>query len=287
MVKDIGGEASPAEIRVKAREWLDNWALAEDDVRDAQRRVAGLIKGLLDHQTDRPAESKPIQVPAGEVLEERIVSVLLDRGESLWNDSGVDHGVAREIAREVVTGTPPNHAERDKHYAVHVYALVRVKVCGVDPKLNPKDALNAAENAIDFSRLFDRDANQVPSSAVIGSRMWIDHVEWAESNSGFLVDFPNDPKYDKSTFFDADGFTPVDGTEPRVVVVVEGGNVQAVLKDRPGVAVAVFDKDKLAGGKLPRGWSINQMFRGADKVELDPLFKNFDVDTRMHFKPTS
>ncbi len=262
----------------KAERWLKELELSESyggpapegqAARDTKREVAELIQGLLELK--RP---KPLPLQTHQDLKERIEYVLQQRGESLLDDRGVDQEVCREIAKEIVEGASPREHKRDECYAVHVYALVRVKVCGVSADLKPEAAIQYVEDALDMNRLFDRAANQVPVGSLTSQQAWIDYVEWAEGIEGFLVDHPNDPDYQKSTFYDQDGKTPVAGDPARVVVVVEGGNIQAILKDRAQVDVAVLDHDnQKEAGKLPPDWTIEDAFREADQVELDPMLQ--------------
>lgn len=262
----------------RAERWLKDLELADSYggpapegqmARQTKREVAEVIQGLLELKRPRPLPSQTQQD-----LKDRIVCVLQERGESLLDDRGVDHEVCKEIAAEIVEGASPREHKRDECYSVHVYASVRVKVCGVSADLLPEAAIKYVEDRIDLSRLFDRESNQVPAGTLTDHQLWIDHVEYAEGIEGFLVDHPNDPEYQKSTFYDQDGKTPVQGDPARVVIVVEGGNVQSILKDRAQVSVAVLDHDnQKEAGKLPPNWTIEDAFREADQVELDPMLR--------------
>lgn len=73
-------------------------------------------------------------------------------------------------------------------YDVHLFALVRVKVPGVEAD-SQRAAIEAAEKAIDLY--------QIASAKIYGAEC----VEYAEEIVEALVDEEGDPEYSKSTWF--------------------------------------------------------------------------------------
>lgn len=82
-------------------------------------------------------------------------------------------------------------------YNVHLYALVRVKVNGIEAE-SQTEAIDKAEGLINFNDLFDDDH---PSYA----RGVVDHIEYAEEIPHALVDEDGDRDYENSQLYDVDG----------------------------------------------------------------------------------
>lgn len=76
-------------------------------------------------------------------------------------------------------------------YDVHIYAVVRVKVTGIEAE-SQTDAIPKAEEAVDLYRLFDRNTH-LPEAVA--------HVEYADENSYFLVDNQDDEEFANSHFY--------------------------------------------------------------------------------------
>jgi hypothetical protein len=80
-------------------------------------------------------------------------------------------------------------------YDVHIYAVVRVKVPGVEAE-SQTDAIEQAEEQVDFNALFDsRRFSLYPG---------IECVEYADETSGYLVDEEGDEEHDRSSFYKYD-----------------------------------------------------------------------------------
>ena len=79
-------------------------------------------------------------------------------------------------------------------YHVHVYPVVRVLVPDIEAD-SPEEACKAAEAAIDWNQLFDRQISQ-------------HMIEYADDFHGFLVDEDGDTEHKRSTAYDAE-YKPV------------------------------------------------------------------------------
>ena len=75
-------------------------------------------------------------------------------------------------------------------YDVHVYPVVRVLVPNIEAD-SPEEACRAAEVAIDWNQLFDRQISQ-------------HMVEFADDFVGFLVDEDGNTEHQRSTHYDAE-----------------------------------------------------------------------------------
>lgn len=117
-----------------------------------------------------------------------------------------------------------------KKHDVHIYAIVRVKVSGINAK-NPAEAIKKAEASVDLHALFKNGDTQ----------------EFAEDIDCFLVDEVGDENLRESRWYQKDGITPLattDTDENRLVVHLEGGLVQAVYSNSATpVQVAIQDFD--------------------------------------------
>jgi hypothetical protein len=98
-----------------------------------------------------------------------------------------------------------------KEYAVHVYAVVRVKIVGVRAR-DQIDAIRAAEAAVDLHELF-RGGDRLR----VGPGPSVAEVEYADAISvdgAYLVDEADDPDYDRSQLYDV-GLRPYAPTPRR------------------------------------------------------------------------
>jgi len=77
-------------------------------------------------------------------------------------------------------------------YDVHLYCVVRVKVCDVEAN-NQRVALEKAEQMPDLYRLFDRVIDETYE------------VAWAEEIDSYLVDEVGDEEYEHSVTYDKNG----------------------------------------------------------------------------------
>ena len=79
-----------------------------------------------------------------------------------------------------------------KRFDVHAYPVARIKITGIEAE-NPEEAIQKAEETIDFHELLDiRPPNNVTTI----------EIEYAEEITGYLVDEENDPEYENSRMFD-------------------------------------------------------------------------------------
>lgn len=74
-------------------------------------------------------------------------------------------------------------------YNVHIYPIVRVKVCDIEAD-SQKEAIKLAETQVNLYRLFDADGPE---------------VEYAEGIDGFLVDEVGDSDFRRSTWYNNNG----------------------------------------------------------------------------------
>lgn len=79
-------------------------------------------------------------------------------------------------------------------YNVHVYAIVRVKVVGIEAD-DMRAAVNMAIDGTNFYSLLNSDIEQ---EALAGT---VEHVEFAEEFSHFLVDVEGDEDFEESEWF--------------------------------------------------------------------------------------
>lgn len=78
-------------------------------------------------------------------------------------------------------------------YDVFIFTVVKVKVPNVIAN-NMIEAMDKAENAIDFHHTFQKTFNRGPA----------EYMEWAEEHSHALVDKKSDEEYENSTWFKGD-----------------------------------------------------------------------------------
>jgi len=77
-------------------------------------------------------------------------------------------------------------------YNVHIFTVVRVKVCDIEASSH-EEAAQKAETLIPFHDLFDRDST--PSTP---------EMEWGEEHSHALIDVQGDEEYENSKWLAAD-----------------------------------------------------------------------------------
>ena len=77
-------------------------------------------------------------------------------------------------------------------YDVHVYVLVRVKVLDIDAK-SQEEAIRRVHDHVNLSDLLNR---SYPLSNV-------EHVEFVDEITGYLVDEQSDQKHERSRFYEA------------------------------------------------------------------------------------
>ena len=83
-------------------------------------------------------------------------------------------------------------------YDVHIFAVVRVKVAGIDAE-SQIEAIHNAEGSVDLYTLFSK-----PGSVSV------EITEFADGISHYLVDEVGDLTYKRSRFYEADGETVLD-----------------------------------------------------------------------------
>ena len=96
-----------------------------------------------------------------------------------------------------------------KKFNVHVFPVVRVKICDIKAS-SQTEAIKKARKLRDLEALSELDPD----------------VTYADEISHFLVDEQGDDEHLRSQFYEADGQTPMmPGVKPRIVVTVSGGTV--------------------------------------------------------------
>jgi len=78
-------------------------------------------------------------------------------------------------------------------YDVHIFAEVRVKVPGIEAN-SQTEAIKKAEEQINLYNLFERE-HPTPQ---------IEHTEWSERVTNYLVDEDGDTEHQKSTWYDSE-----------------------------------------------------------------------------------
>lgn len=78
-------------------------------------------------------------------------------------------------------------------YAVHIMAIVRVKMPGVEAD-SQEDAIKKAEAAVDLNFL---GSPYLPQN--------VEHVEYADDIDGYHVDEEGDPEHERSRWYDKHG----------------------------------------------------------------------------------
>lgn len=135
--------------------------------------------------------------------------------------------------------------EKEKMHAVHIYAVVRVKVL-IDPKDvsddKPETLIKAAEARVSFNELFQREGRE--------GRDVFEYTEWGEEISHYCIDKANDPNFDESRYFlpntrDGDEvYLMPSANARRVAIVVKDGRVQFVLSSHKDVQHVILDHDE-------------------------------------------
>lgn len=158
-------------------------------------------------------------------------------------------------------------------YDIHVFAVVRVKVTGVDAS-DAKTAATRAAALVDLNKLFNS-KKQCPLAA------WVAHTEFDDEITHFLVEPIGNsnrraqaPVICFEPFGDGDGDgskglteVPFDNVSTHVAVIVEGGNVQSVVTNRP-CQVMILDHDH---ARKP-GYDLNEEVEFHDS-EVDPWLR--------------
>jgi hypothetical protein len=83
-------------------------------------------------------------------------------------------------------------------YDVHIFAVVRVKIAGVDAESQTEAIVNA-EDSVDLYRLFE-------NPGAFG----VEATDFADEITHYLVDEVGDSTYERSRFYEADGKTVLD-----------------------------------------------------------------------------
>jgi hypothetical protein len=166
--------------------------------------------------------------------------------------------------------------EEKTHHAIHIYALVRVKVL-VDAKSVPDDKpgtlIKAAEDKANLHTLFDR-----------GRGGDIDHIEWAEDLSHYLIDKAGDEEYKESVYYltDPEGgeydVYPQPSSGRRVVIVVKGGVIQRVVSNYKDVQHLILDHDEAEALKktAPPPFKAGEFEDTPYVPDLDKVREEFD-----------
>lgn len=133
-----------------------------------------LVHGLTGHVGPHHAEVKD------SILEFFGVGKLADVTEEMLEQKRLQYAVRLP-------------SERAKLHNVHIYAIVRVKVCDIEAKTHA-DAIQKAEALIDLNALFNIGSDQ----------------EFADDIDCFLVDEVGDEGHCNSRWYGKDGVTPMD-----------------------------------------------------------------------------
>jgi hypothetical protein len=114
-----------------------------------------------------------------------------------------------------------------KHHTVHAFAVVRVRMPDIMARSHA-EAIADAEERLDYASLFNDERAG---------------TEWAEEVSHYMVDEADNPEHSRSCFYAPDGHTPlVEGQVPvRLVIEMNGGRIQELQAERPGIQVLVID----------------------------------------------
>ena len=124
-------------------------------------------------------------------------------------------------------------------FDVHLHAVVRVKIAGV-PASNAREAAQRAQQLVDLNRLLTK---RNPLHRV-------SHIEFDDSVTHLLVEpCGNASRQELATSkcfetFGKDGLTevPFDKVSTHIAVIVQGGDVQSVVTNRPCL-VAVLNHE--------------------------------------------
>jgi hypothetical protein len=166
--------------------------------------------------------------------------------------------------------------EEKTHHAVHIFAIVRVKVlvkADSVPDDKPETLIRAAEDKAHLHTLFER-----------VRRGDIDQIEWAEDISHYLIDKANDEDYRKSMFYELDpeggefDVYPQPSNGRRVVIVVEGGVVRNVVSNYKGVQHLILDHDEAKAMRetAPPPFKAGEFEKTPYVPELDAVRAEFD-----------
>lgn len=88
-----------------------------------------------------------------------------------------------------------------KTYTVHLFAVVRVKVLGVEAE-SQTAAIEHAEAAVDFNELFNRYGLAGGYTTPPSTTLTVEHTEYADEVVAALVDEADDPEFARSTCYD-------------------------------------------------------------------------------------
>lgn len=95
-----------------------------------------------------------------------------------------------------------------KKYNVHVYAVVRVKVCGIEADSH-EDAITKADEELEtaLGRMFPDMSTNLPPEAC-GDVLHFELAGYDGEVLGYLVDEENDPEFIRTRRYKEDGKTP-------------------------------------------------------------------------------
>jgi hypothetical protein len=110
-------------------------------------------------------------------------------------------------------------------YNVHIFAVVRVKVPGVEAGSH-RDPIKNAVEATDLDDLFDRES---PMSG-------IEHIEFGDEISHYLVDEVGDEEYRRSTFYHDARHQEVISNDKSDGVEVYAGETEPAVPDSESCA---------------------------------------------------
>jgi len=103
-------------------------------------------------------------------------------------------------------------------YNVHIYTIVRVKVCGVEAE-SPVEAIEEARKKPHYYDLFD----YIPNLKQYGVR----EAGWGAKHDGYLVDEEGDEEYENSKYYKDIGGNPVEEVVPTYDELIEADGTQA------------------------------------------------------------
>jgi hypothetical protein len=140
-------------------------------------------------------------------------------------------------------------------FDVHVYEVVRVKVIGVEAD-SPEHACEQAKECYDPHNLLLQRSPSDPQ---------IDHVEWAEETTNYLVD----PYNDKGKV-DVERSQHYDETSNGIVEYEKNPTHSALLKLRDGIVDAVKG-GRLAEADIPDDFEWLKVMLKDCKVDLEEM----------------
>jgi len=173
--------------------WVHDTAMDIDGAcdLDVTDRVLALSAEVIHQLEDNDYPSDELVYGLTDHVGPHYVSVK----ESILEFFGVDRLV--DITEEILVEkrllyTVPSSSNGVKKHNVHIYAIVRVKVCDIEAESHA-DAIQKAEVLVDLNALFNKGADQ----------------EFADDIDCFLVDEIGDEDYGNSRWYEKDGVTPM------------------------------------------------------------------------------